>query len=87
MKIENRHKCGVTGSSHYRNIEGCGEQHFCRLLFFAITSPSDDNYNSPRLIITEIYFTLSRLSRTNSQEKSTHAGGTISVIVIMRPLG
>ena len=39
------------------------------------------------IIITEIYFTLSRSSRTNSQEKSTHAGGTISVIVIMRPIG
>ena len=38
------------------------------------------------IIITEIYFTLSRSSRTNSQEKSTHAGGTISVIMIMRPL-
>ena len=34
-------------------------------------------------IIIEIYFTLSRSSRTNSQEKSTHAGGTIRVIVIM----
>ena len=38
------------------------------------------------IIITEIYFTLSRSSRTNSQEKSTHAGGTISKVVIMRPL-
>ena len=28
------------------------------------------------LIITEIYFTLSRVSRTNSQENSTHASGT-----------
>ena len=40
-----------------------------------------------KIIITEIYFTLSCSSRTNSQEKSTHAGGTISVIVIVRPLG
>ena len=38
------------------------------------------------IIITEIFLRLSRSSRSNSQEKSTHAAGTISVIVIMRPL-
>jgi hypothetical protein len=37
------------------------------------------------IIIKEIYFTLSRSSRTNSQEKSTHAGG-IASRVTMRPL-
>jgi hypothetical protein len=36
-------------------------------------------------IITEIYFTLSRSPRTNSQEKSTHTGG-IASRVAMRPL-
>ena len=35
----------------------------------------------------EIYFTLSRSSCTSSQENSTHTGGTISKVVIMRPLG
>jgi hypothetical protein len=34
--------------------------------------------NKVLLIITEIYFTLSLSSRTNAQEKSTHAGGMTS---------
>jgi hypothetical protein len=38
-----------------------------------------------KIMITEIYFTLSRSPRTNSQEKSTHTGG-ITSRVAMRPL-